>query len=181
MKANHHAPSTAPSLGHIIRSWLTLMSEASLGEDLAILAETGLTLPQVLTLYELHDHGPRCVSSVAEVLHLSQPATSQLVDRLVQEGLVDRAEDPRDRRRKRLAITARGGRLVTRLIDAKSRSLDHAANRLTPQARADLAAAISEAVRQLQRGNAERDGRHAGRPWQPADRRRSATERERNA
>jgi DNA-binding MarR family transcriptional regulator len=96
-----------PGLGHTIRSWWMLMAEASLGEDLAIMAETGLTLPQVLTLFKLHDQSPQCVSSIAAVLHLSQPATSQLLDRLVQEGLVDRTEDPGDRRRKRLAITPR--------------------------------------------------------------------------
>ena len=129
------------------------MFEASLGEDLAIMAETGLTLPQILTLYTLHDHGPRCVSSVAEVLHLSQPATSQLVDRLVHERLVDRAEDPEDRRRKRLAITPRGVRLVTRLVEAKSRGLDHAAGRLTPKVRNKLAAALQEALGELQRGS----------------------------
>ncbi|HVN75141.1 MAG TPA: MarR family transcriptional regulator [Thermoanaerobaculaceae bacterium] len=136
-------------LGNAIRSWWMLMAEASLGEDLAIMAETGLTLPQMLTLYRLHDSSPQCVSSLAGVLHLSQPATSQLIDRLVEEGLVDRTEDPGDRRRKRLAITPRGDRLVTRLIDAKSRGLDHAAGRLSPALRRRLAAVIQEALRQL--------------------------------
>jgi DNA-binding MarR family transcriptional regulator len=155
--------SAAQGLGHIIRSWWAMMFEASLGEDLAIMAETGLTLPQILTLYTLHDHGPRCVSSVAEVLHLSQPATSQLVDRLVQERLVDRAEDPGDRRRKRLAITPRGVRLVTRLVEAKSRGLDHAASRLTPKVRDRLAAALQEALGELQRGSSGATGTAAGR------------------
>jgi DNA-binding MarR family transcriptional regulator len=140
-----------PGLGHTIRSWWMLMAEASLGEDLAIMAETGLTLPQVLTLFKLHDQSPQCVSSLAAVLHLSQPATSQLLDRLVQEGLVDRTEDPGDRRRKRLAITPRGARLVTRLAEAKSRGLDHAASRLSPRVRERLASVLQEALRQLER------------------------------
>ena len=142
-----------PSLGHTIRSWWMLMAEASLGEDLAIMAETGLTLPQVLTLFRLHDHSPQCVSSIAAVLYLSQPATSQLLDRLVHERLVDRTEDPGDRRRKRLAITPRGARLVTRLADAKSRGLDHAANSLSPQVRERLASVLQEALHQLDRGS----------------------------
>ena len=139
------------SLGHTNRSWWMLMAEASLGEDLAIMAETGLTLPQVVTLFKLHDRSPQCVSSVAALLHLSQPATSQLLDRLVHEGLVDRTEDPGDRRRKRLAITPRGTRLVSRLAEAKSRGLDHAASRLSPQVREKLASVLQEALRQLER------------------------------
>ncbi len=174
-KTRHRPRASAPSLGHLIRAWWTVMTEASLGEDLAIMAETGLTLPQILTLYTLNDHGPRCVSSVAQVLHLSQPATSQLVDQLVQERLVDRAEDPGDRRRKRLAITPRGVRLITRLIEAKSRGLDHAAARLTPRARIDLATALEEALRQLQGAGAA-----AGSPAGRAARRPQETGRERN-
>ncbi len=146
------------SLGYTIRSWWMVMAAASLGEDLVILAETGLTLPQVLTLYRLHDASPQCVSSIAESLHLSQPATSQLLGRLVDEGLVDRSEDPGDRRRKRLALTAKGVRLVTRLIDAKSRGLDHAANRLTPELRKRLAGVLREALRQLGRPPREAPG-----------------------
>ncbi len=145
------APQSA-SLGYTIRSWWMTMAAASLGEDLVILAETGLTLPQVLTLYHLHDASPQCVSSVAELLHLSQPATSQLLGRLVEEGLVDRSEDPGDRRRKRLALTPKGSRLVTRLIDAKSRGLDHAASRLSPGLRRRLASVLRDTLRQLERG-----------------------------
>jgi len=138
------------SLGYTIRSWWMVMAAASLGEDLVILAETGLTLPQVLTLYRLHDASPQCVSSIAAFLHLSQPATSQLLGRLVDEGLVDRSEDPGDRRRKRLALTTKGARLVTRLIDAKSRGLDHAANRLSPALRSRLACVLQEALAELE-------------------------------
>ncbi|MGD1147507.1 MAG: MarR family transcriptional regulator [Thermoanaerobaculaceae bacterium] len=154
VKQPREAGPDRPGIGHTIRSWWMLMAEASVGEDLAIMAETGLTLPQVLTLFKLHDQSPQCVSSIAAVLHLSQPATSQLLDRLVHEGLVDRTEDPGDRRRKRLAITPRGARLVTRLAEAKSRGLDHAANRLSPQVRKRLASVLQEALRQLDRGSA---------------------------
>ncbi len=153
MTNTKQSPETAPqrtTLGHTIRSWWMTMAAASLGEDLGILAETGFTLPQVLTLYRLHDASPQCVSSIASFLHLSRPATSQLLGRLVDEGLVDRSEDPGDRRRKRLALTPRGSRLVTRLIDAKSRGLDHAASRLTPELRTRLASVLQEALRQLE-------------------------------
>ena len=88
LKQTRETEPAQPSLGHTIRSWWMLMAEASLGEDLAIMAETGLTLPQVLTLFRLHDHSPQCVSSIAAVLHLSQPATSQLLDRLVRAEVV---------------------------------------------------------------------------------------------
>ena len=129
------------------------MAEASLGEDLAIMAETGLTLPQVLTLFRLHDHSPQCVSSIAAVLHLSQPATSQLLDRLVHEGLVDRAEDRGIAAARDWPSPREAPDSSTRLADAKSRGLDHAANSLSPQVRERLASVLQEALHQLDRGS----------------------------
>jgi DNA-binding MarR family transcriptional regulator len=42
--------------------------------------------------------GPRSVGKLAEELDVSPPAASQLVDRLVEHGMVGRHNDPADRR-----------------------------------------------------------------------------------
>jgi DNA-binding MarR family transcriptional regulator len=55
------------------------------------------------------------IRDIAEMLHMSPSAGSLLVDRLVQDGLVERAEDQEDRRRMVLRLSEAGGELVTRL------------------------------------------------------------------
>ncbi|HZZ48869.1 MAG TPA: MarR family transcriptional regulator [Pseudonocardia sp.] len=71
-----------------------------------------LSLAQVATLYLLtasQELGtPPTVREVAQRIGRSVSATSRLVDRLVSAGLVDRWEDPSDRRAKRLTLTDRG-------------------------------------------------------------------------
>ena len=42
--------------------------------------------------------GPHSVGQLAEVLGVSRPATTQLVDKLVEHGMVERRHDPQDRR-----------------------------------------------------------------------------------
>src|SRR3712207_1095178 len=42
--------------------------------------------------------GPHSVGQLAEVLGVSRPATTQLVDKLVEHGMVERRHDPGDRR-----------------------------------------------------------------------------------
>lgn len=42
--------------------------------------------------------GPRSVGQLAEELEVSPPAATQLVDRLAEHGMVDRHNDPADRR-----------------------------------------------------------------------------------
>jgi DNA-binding MarR family transcriptional regulator len=59
--------------------------------------------------------GSTAIGQVAETLHVGLPTASHLVERLVQEGLVDRNVDADDRRRSLAALTPRGEQLVARL------------------------------------------------------------------
>ncbi len=55
------------------------------------------------------------MSGIAEHLNLSLAATSHLVERLVQRGLLSRTEDPSDRRQKSVALSELGVALVERI------------------------------------------------------------------
>lgn len=69
---------------------------------------TELTMGQIRTMMLLHMKGSASVGSLAESLAISEPTASQLVDRLVRAGLVDRSEDPADRRRTLLTLSSAG-------------------------------------------------------------------------
>jgi DNA-binding MarR family transcriptional regulator len=58
----------------------------------------GRPLQQIKTLGYLYRHGPCPVGEVAGLLGVSMPTASQLVDRLAEEGAVERAVNPDDRR-----------------------------------------------------------------------------------
>ncbi|MDQ2713743.1 MAG: MarR family transcriptional regulator [Chloroflexota bacterium] len=60
------------------------------------------------------------IRDFAEMLHISPSAGSLLADRLVQDGLVERAEDKEDRRRMVLRLSEAGVELVTRLRQEKT-------------------------------------------------------------
>ncbi len=74
-----------------------------------------LSFSQMGTLFHLRAHGSLTVSALAERAHLSLPAASQLVERLVQRGLLARSEDPSDRRQKRVVLTGAGEALLERI------------------------------------------------------------------
>ena len=57
-------------------------------------------------------------------MDISSAAASQLVDKLVQSGLLSRAEDPNDRRAKRLELSDKGRELVEAGMEARHRLLD---------------------------------------------------------
>lgn len=76
--------------------------------------ELQLTMAQLKGLFVLAQCA-RSVSEVGEALGTGKAAASLLVDRLVQVGLVDRTEDPVDRRRTVVRLTTEGEHSVRQL------------------------------------------------------------------
>ncbi len=77
--------------------------------------ELDLTVAQLKTLMVLKDEGPSTIGHVAEILGITLPTASHLVDKLVHSGHVERADDPEDRRRAVTRPSARGEELLNRL------------------------------------------------------------------
>jgi DNA-binding MarR family transcriptional regulator len=61
---------------------------------------------------------PKSASEVAAVILQKQPTVSKLLERMRQQGLVDRSPDETDRRRVVISLTPRGRRVAGPLIEA---------------------------------------------------------------
>jgi DNA-binding MarR family transcriptional regulator len=74
----------------------------------------GLTPNQHQLLLAVRGHlgEPPTITEVAEWLQLRHNSTVELVDRVVEAGLLERQVDGRDRRRQRLVLTASGEELL---------------------------------------------------------------------
>ncbi len=77
-------------------------------------SDRGLSLSQIRLLIALSHIGPATIGQLAEHMHTGQSAASLLVDRVVQAGLAERTDDPADRRRALVRLTAVGEALLGR-------------------------------------------------------------------
>lgn len=68
----------------------------------------GTTRAQWIVLFRLRDQEGLSQVDLADVLELQPISLVRLLDRLVEQGLVERRSDPRDRRANRLFLTAAG-------------------------------------------------------------------------
>jgi MarR family transcriptional regulator, organic hydroperoxide resistance regulator len=139
----------AERLSALVGDLMSHIHRRSAGDTLAILAEAGLTMAQLVTLHALEHAGPRSVTGIASCLRLSPPATSHLVDRLVQANLVARTEDPSDRRAKRVAITAAGQALVERVQAERAREFAAVLARLSAPVRRRFSQVLELVNREL--------------------------------
>jgi DNA-binding MarR family transcriptional regulator len=104
-----------------------------------------LSLSQIKLMHHLEDQ-PRELSlkEAAEVVHVSMPAASRMVDDLVRRGFAPRREDEDDRRMKRVRLTDDGRTAIRRLNAARLSGLEQFAHTLTAPERRTLANALSE-------------------------------------
>lgn len=72
----------------------------------------GTTRAQWIVLFRLRQQEGLSQVDLADVLELQPISLVRLLDRLVEHGLLERRQDPRDRRANRLFLTARGRQLV---------------------------------------------------------------------
>lgn len=82
-------------------------------------SSNSLSPVQTKAVAYLYYQGDLTVSEMSKGLALSLPSTSELIDRLVDHGLVSKARDPADRRRAVVSLTAEAIHTATGIHDAR--------------------------------------------------------------
>jgi DNA-binding MarR family transcriptional regulator len=144
---------TVEEFSTVMQEWIRVYMRRT-GQDFKkFMGDSGLSFSQVNTLMRLHFTGKADVSNIAEQLGVSNAGASQLVDRLVQMRLIERREDPLDRRIKRLGLTEAGHELAEKLVNIRRGWMDKFTNSLTPDQRDSISSALqtlTEAARSLE-------------------------------
>lgn len=83
---------------------------ARLARQLRQQAGTGLTPTLLSALSTIYAAGPLTPGELAALEQVTAPTITRVVTKLAHDGLVYRAEDPNDRRRGLLSVTAEGRR-----------------------------------------------------------------------
>jgi DNA-binding MarR family transcriptional regulator len=104
--------------------------------------ESGLSMSQIGAMLHIHRKGVSGVSDIGDDLGVTHPAASQMLERLVLQGLVVRSEDPHDRRVKQIVLTEEGHRRLQESIQARQGWLDALANLLSPEEQDQVTAAL---------------------------------------
>jgi MarR family transcriptional regulator, transcriptional regulator for hemolysin len=94
----------------------------------------GTTRAQWIVLFRLREQEGLSQVDLADVLELQPISLVRLLDRLVEQGLLERRHDPKDRRANRLFLTPAGKRLVDDLDSLRDAIADDVMKKLSPQA-----------------------------------------------
>lgn len=140
----------------VLRAWSEVFMRRSMQDFKRFTDESGLSPSQIHTLMRLHHQETCGVSEIGEHLGISNPAASQLVERLVQQGLLERCEAPDDRRQKQISLSRAGRALIDDGIEARQQWWVELTTTLTPQEQVEITRALTVLTEAAQRLEAEK-------------------------
>jgi DNA-binding MarR family transcriptional regulator len=119
-----------------LQQWIEVSMHRSIRNFICFSRESGLSMSQLGALFHLHHRGSSGVTDLGDHLGVTSAAASQMLERLAQQDLIVRTEDPNDRRVKQVLLTAKGLQVLQESIRARQRWLY------------DLAEALSDAEKE---------------------------------
>ena len=125
----------------LLQEWLGMFMRRSMRSLIRHMKENDLSMSQIGALFQI-DRGRSNVSDLGQRLGISIAAASQMLERLVQQDLIRRSEDPEDRRAKQLILTDKGRRIIRESIDARQGWLEELTASLSGREKEQVATAV---------------------------------------
>jgi DNA-binding MarR family transcriptional regulator len=106
--------------------------------------ETQVTVPQLRALVVIASLATTNLASLAEAMGVHASNATRACDRLVALGLVDRSDNPSDRRNVTLTLTTKGQELVATVMQRRRTPIKRALRRMASESRIQLVSVLSE-------------------------------------
>jgi DNA-binding MarR family transcriptional regulator len=145
----------SPSFSKTVRQWMDTFVQRSMRDSARYVKASGFSMPQFFLLMHLYRHNQCGISDLSAHMEITNAATSQLVDKLVQADLLLRTEDPNDRRARQVALSSKGKRLIEQGIEERYRWVDGLEAALTEAEKDKVNEALTLMVRAVEDINEE--------------------------
>ncbi len=116
-----------------IHQQFELFMQRSLRGIMGSMKQDGLSMPQIYTLMYLYHEGEVRISDIGVLMEVGKAAASQLVERLVQQELVERVEDENDRRAKKIRLLPKSLRLIEKGLAVQRQLMGQVMAQLSPE------------------------------------------------
>ena len=141
-----------------LQQWIDVFATRSFHDWSRYVRATGLSMPQFGILMQLYHRGQCGMSAITDRMEVSNAAASQLVERLVQNGLLERSEDPNDRRAKQIALTDKGRKFIEESISERSRWVNNLVEHLADDEKMLISKALPVLLEAVQKMDVKTSG-----------------------
>jgi DNA-binding MarR family transcriptional regulator len=133
-----------------LRSWVEVFMRLSMRQLMQYSHESGLSMQQIRALFHIHDC-PRGITNIGDHLGITKAAASQMIDKMVEQGLMTRVEDPQDRRGKNITLTEKGLLAMQKSLQARQGWLENLAASFSVSEKEQVSQALASLVEKARR------------------------------
>jgi DNA-binding MarR family transcriptional regulator len=124
-----------------VREWMRVLMRRSMRAFVRYSRQSGLSVSQIGVMFRIND-GRSSLADLSGGLGITSAAVSQMMDKLVQQGLILRSEDPNDRRTNQLTLTDKGRQVINESFHFRQAWLRDLADSLSAQEKQQVTAAL---------------------------------------
>lgn len=125
-----------------LKEWFEVSTHHSMRNFIHYARSSGLSMSHFGALFHIQHRGISGVTELGDHLGVTSAASSQMLERLVQQELILRSEDPDDRRVKQIVLTDKGSRVLEEGIRARQGWLDDLAKTLSDDEKETIMGAL---------------------------------------
>ena len=143
---------TANQLKKALLDWSSMFMHFSLNDLSRYAHLNDLSLTQMSILMHIHYQGACEITHFSEMLTISRAASSQMIERLVQQGVVYRYPSSQDRRVRLVDLTETGKRVVLESMSARVGWINELVSRIPDQDQAhyvNMLSTLNESANQM--------------------------------
>lgn len=126
-----------------LKEWTEVSMHRAMRNFIQYARKNGLSMSHLGAIFHVHRKGICGVTELGDHLDVTSAASSQMLERLVQQEFVLREEDPKDRRGKQIVLTDKGHRVLEEGIRARQDWLDGLAETLSDSEKETIMAGLN--------------------------------------
>lgn len=128
----NQTPQQSKQVAHIEKS-IRMIADVVKQKGREILTQFPITPPQFVALQWLHEYGDMTIGDLSTKMYLACSTTTDLVDRMEKNELVERVKDTNDRRVVRIHLLEKGATIIQEVIKKRQDYLSDVLKHLTQE------------------------------------------------
>lgn len=139
--------------GNVLEQFVQLFTQHVIRDVVTLTKETGLSMPQINVLLHLYFIESSEIANIKNYIAGDFVAATQIIDRLVQRGLVERTRLEEDRRVRIVRLSDAGKTLVLESINSRRDWIHYLSGQFSPEEKDLLEQAMPILVKKMQGGH----------------------------
>ena len=107
-----------------VSSVMSIIHASLIRQQPNVITKGKMGFPQIVVVEFLKNNGACKMSDISDMLHVTKSAVTNIVDRLIEDGIIKRNRSSKDRRVVWVRLTPKGDRVARQVMDFRKKMIE---------------------------------------------------------